>query len=151
MRASENAAMYGNLSPFAQKWRRDYLTLWLAASPAAVETTSSNKAASTVKAAPSMKAAVRSNVDVIHTMEVMESIDEDERTAKAECQGWRIKPRVVVGIVRIRGRRGNVVNIDARVLLLDLPGAVGLLAGKTRYVLRGTIDNRRAVDHAAWG
>jgi hypothetical protein len=84
-------------------------------------------------------------------MEVMKTIDEDERRAEAERYRWPIKPRVVIGVVRIRRRRGNVTHIDARVLLLDLPGAVGLLARKARYVLRGAIDIRRAVDHAARG
>jgi hypothetical protein len=66
-------------------------------------------------------------------MEVLKTIDEDERRAEAERHRWPIKPRVIIGIVRIRGRRGNVTHIDARVLPLDLPGAVGLLARKARY------------------
>jgi hypothetical protein len=115
------------------------------------EAPASLKAATSVKAAPSVKAAVRSQVDMIHMMEVMKTIDEDERRAEAERHRWPIKPRVVIGVVWIRGRRGNVTHIDARVLLLDLPGAVGLLARKARYVLRGAIDIRRAVDHAARG
>jgi hypothetical protein len=76
------------------------------------------------------EAAAWSDVDMIHMMEMMKSIDEDERGAEAEGHRWPIKPRVVIGIVRIRGRRGNVTHIDARVLLLDLPGAVGLFARK---------------------
>jgi hypothetical protein len=119
------------------------------------EALSSVKAASSVKATPSVKAAAeaaaRSEVDMIHMMEVMKTIDEDERRAEAERHRRPIKPRVVVWIVRIRGRWGNVTHIDARVPLLDLPGAVGLLARKARYVLRGAIDIRRAVDHAARG
>jgi hypothetical protein len=122
---------------------------------ASVETASSKETTSSVKAAPSMKAAaeaaVRSDVDMIHMMEVMKSIDEDKRGAEAERHRRPIKPRVVIGIVRIRGRRGNVTYIVARVLLLDLPGAVRLLARKARYVLRSAIDIRRAVDHAARG
>jgi hypothetical protein len=122
---------------------------------ASVETASSEETTSSVKAAPSMKAAaeaaVRSDVDMIHVMEVMKSVDEDKRGAEAERHRWPIKPRVVIGIVRIRGRRGNVTYIVARVLLLDLPGTVRLLARKARYVLRGAIDIRRAVDHAACG
>jgi hypothetical protein len=128
---------------------------------AAVKTASIKEAASAVKTTPSMKtassmkaaaeAAARSYVDMIHMMEVMKPIDENERGAEAERHGWPIKPRVVIGIVRIRGRRGNVTRIDVRVLLLDLPGAVWLLARKARYVLRGAIDIRGAVDHAARG
>jgi hypothetical protein len=98
------------------------------------EALSSVKAASSVKATPSVKAAAeaaaRSEVDMIHMMEVMKTIDEDERRAEAERHRRPIKPRVVIWIDRIRGRRGNVTHIDARVLLLDLPGAVGLLARK---------------------
>jgi hypothetical protein len=97
------------------------------------------------------EAAAWSDVDMIHMMKMMKSIDEDERGAEAERHRWRIKPRVVIGIVRVRGRRGNVAHVDARVLLLDLPSAVWLLASKARYVLRGAINIRRAVDHAARG
>jgi hypothetical protein len=93
-----------------------------------VKTASSVKVATSVKAAPSMKAAALSEVDMVHMMEVMKTIDEDERRAEAERHRGPIKPRVVIGIVRIRGRGGNVTHIDARVLLLDLPGAVGLFA-----------------------
>ena len=118
---------------------------------ASVKTASSKEGASSVKTASSMKAAVRSDVDMIHMMEVMKPIDEDERGAEAKRRRWPIKPRVVIGIVRIRGRRGNVAHSAARVPLLDLPGAVGLFARKARYVLRGAIDIRRAVDHAARG
>ena len=124
-------------------------------SAASVKTASSNEALLSVKATSSVKAttetAARSGADLIHMMEVMKPVDEDERPAEAERHRWPIKPRVIIGIVRIRGRRGNVTHIDATVLLLDLPGAVGLLARKARYVLRGAIDIRRAVDHAARG
>ena len=95
---------------------------------ASVKTASSKKAPPSVKAAPSMKAAaeaaMRSEVDMIHMMEVMKTIDEDERRAEAERHRWPIKPRVVIGIVRIRGRRGNVTYIVARVLLLDRKSVV---------------------------
>jgi 3-hydroxybutyrate dehydrogenase len=97
------------------------------------------------------EAGARSEVDMIHMMEVMKTIDEDERRAESERYGRPIKPWVVIWIVRIRGRRVNVAHIDARILLLDLPGAVGLFARKARYVLRGAVDIRRAVDHAARG
>jgi hypothetical protein len=83
-----------------------------------------------VKAAARSETAMRSEVDMIHMMEVMKTIDEDERSAEAERHRRPIKPRVVIWIIRIRGRRGNVAHIDARVLLLDLPGAVGLFARK---------------------
>jgi len=118
-------------------------------SAASVKTASSKEALLSVKA--TTETAARSGADMIHMMEVMKPVDEDERPAEAERHRWPIKPRVIIGIVRIRGRRGNVTHIDATVLLLDLPGAVGLLARKARYVLRGAIDIRRAVDHAARG
>ena len=118
-------------------------------SAASVKTASSKEALLSVKA--TTETAARSGADLIHMMEVMKPVDEDERPAEAERHRWPIKPRVIIGIVRIRGRRGNVTHIDATVLLLDLPGAVGLLARKARYVLRGAIDIRRAVDHAARG
>src|SRR5258705_12611512 len=101
------------------------------------------------EAAARSETATRSEVGMIHMMEVMKTIDEDERRAEAERHRRPIEPRVVIRIVRIRGRRGNVAHIDARVLLLDLPGAVGLVARKARYVLRGAVGICRAVDHAA--
>jgi hypothetical protein len=96
-------------------------------------------------------AGARSEVDVIHMMEVMKAIDEDERRAESERYRRPIKPRIVIWIVRIRGRWVIVAHIDARILLLNLPGAVGLFARKARYVLRDAVDICRAVDHAARG
>jgi hypothetical protein len=73
---------------------------------------------------------MRSEVDMIHMMEMMKTIDEDERRAEAERHRRPIKPRVVIGIICIHGRRIDVAHLDVRALLLDPPGAVGLLACK---------------------
>jgi hypothetical protein len=74
--------------------------------------------------------AVLSEVAMIPMMEVMKTIDEYERRAEAKPHRRPIKPRVVIGIVGIEGRRVNVAHLDVRVLLLNLPGAVGLFARK---------------------
>src|SRR5258705_11055010 len=87
------------------------------------------------EAAARSETATRSEVGMIHMMEVMKTIDEDERRAEAERHRRPIEPRVVIRIVRIRGRRGNVAHIHSRIRLLELPGAVGLFSRKARYVL----------------
>ena len=61
-----------------------------------VKTASSVKTDSSVKATSSMKAAARSEVDMIHMMEVMKTIDEDERRAETEIHRRPVKPRVVI-------------------------------------------------------
>jgi hypothetical protein len=102
-----------------------------------VKTAASVKTASSMEAVPSVKAAMKaamkavlSEVAMIPMMEVMKTIDEYERRTEAEPHRRPIKPRVVIWVVRIRGRRVNVAHIDARILLLDLPRAVGLFARK---------------------
>lgn len=102
----------------------------LTASPA-----TSVKTAASMEVAPSMKAAVKATVEAamrseVAMMEVMKTINEEERRAEAERHRRPIKPRIVIGIVCIQGRRINVAHLSVRALLLDLPGAVGLLACK---------------------
>jgi hypothetical protein len=86
-----------------------------------------------MEAVPSVKAAVKavlSEVAMIPMMEVMKTIDEYERRTEAEPHRRPIKPRVVIGRVGIEGRRVNIAHLEVRVLLLNLPGAVGLFARK---------------------
>lgn len=102
----------------------------LTAPPAA-----SVKTAASMEVAPSMKAAVKATVEAamrseVAMMEVMKTINEEERRAEAERHRRPIKPRIVIGIVCIQGRRINVAHLSVRALLLDPPGAVGLLACK---------------------
>jgi hypothetical protein len=106
----------------------------LTASPAtSVKTAASMEVAPSMKA--TMKAAVEATVEAamrseVAMMEVMKTINEEERRAEAERHRRPIKPRIVIGIVCIQGRRINVAHLSVRALLLDLPGAVGLLACK---------------------
>ena len=61
-----------------------------------VKTATFVKTASSMKAMPSVKAVVVPEVDMVHMMEVMETIDKDKRRAEAEIHRPRVKPRVVI-------------------------------------------------------
>src|ERR1700754_582451 len=99
----------------------------LTASPAtSVKTAASMEVAPSMKATmkATMKAAVEATVEAamrseVAMMEVMKTINEKERRAEAERHRRPIKPRIVIGIVCIQGRRINVAHLSVRALLLD--------------------------------